>query len=401
VSPSGRRPAPGEGGREELVNPFYQRVLLPPVRYLTRGDAEVAMDWHLRSLRLAQRRPAVLRLLARRHGPPDPCLAQELMGGLRFPQPVGIAAGLDKNAAVHPALAAHHAPGFIEVGTVTRRAQPGNPRPRIRRRGPHHLINAMGFPNEGVEAMVANLRRLGPAPVPLGVNIGKNKDSDPEQVAAEYAGIVGVLAEAGVLPDYVAVNVSSPNTPGLRDLQRDGTLAELLAAVAAAMESAAQPRSRRRLLVKLAPDLDDDVFDSLVAVVLRAGIGGLILTNTTAVPGGGGLSGPDLYPLSSRLVRRAAAVLPADRVIVATGGVDTVDRAYEMLRHADLIGAYTGLVLKGPGLLRHLSDGVAARMRADGVGSLPQLRAPNRPAAGTADGTPTPTPTPETGRSAG
>lgn len=380
--------------RGDAVNPLYRHVLLPPVRYLTRRDAEVAMDWHLRTMRAVQRSGWALRLMARGDraaGPVSgPPLAQELMDGLRFPHPFGIAAGLDKNAAVVPAFAAHHSPGFIEVGTVTLRPQPGNPRPRITRPDRDHLLNSMGFPNAGSSVVADNLRRtLARHPdlgFPVGVNIGKNKTSPPEQVAQEYAAVVRAFAERGVVPDYVTVNVSSPNTPGLRAMQEVAVLSEILAAVIEEMEAAARQRPgpeqraprRHRLLVKLAPDLTPDAFEAIVACVLQLDAGGLILTNTQPQAAGGGLSGPDLYPLSSRLVRLAAEQLPPDKVIVATGGMDTVDRVYEMLQHADLVGVYTGLVLQGPGLLRHLRDGVAARMRADGVGSLAQLRATRR-----------------------
>jgi dihydroorotate dehydrogenase len=365
------------------VNPLYRHVLLPPVRLLTRRDAEVAMDWHLGAMKRVQRSPRALRLLARGHEPAaEPLLAQDLMGGVRFPHPFGIAAGLDKNAAVVPAFVAHHSPGFVEVGTVTLRPQPGNPRPRIVRHGRDHLINSMGFPNAGAEVVAGNLRGClstgSAAGVPIGVNIGRNKDTTPEDAAAEYAAIVRTFRDAGAMPDYVAVNVSSPNTPGLRAMQDGALLAELLAAVAEAMESGPPARSRQRLLVKLAPDLTPEQFDGLVDCVLGQDVGGLILTNTRPAPTKGGLSGPDLYPLSSRLVRLAAERLPAGKVIVATGGMDDVDRVYEMLRHADLVGVYTGLVLKGPGLLRHLRDGVARRMRADGVSSLAELRSERR-----------------------
>ena len=370
------------------MNPLYRHVLLPPVRYLTRRDAEVAMDWHLRSMQLAQRSPLALRLLARGEGPPDPALRQALMDGLVFPHPIGIAAGLDKNAAVVPAFEAHHSPGFVEVGTVTLRPQPGNPRPRIRRRDADHLINSMGFPNAGAEVVAANLaghlaaRRAtgaGAGPdVPIGVNLGRNKTTEPQDAAAEYARIVRTFREGGATPAYFAVNVSSPNTPGLRAMQDGAVLGELLAAVVAAMAEGEPARGAHRLLVKLAPDLTPGQLESLLACVVEQDIGGVILTNTLPQIPAGGLSGPDLYAHSSEQVRRASRLLPADKVIVATGGVDTVERAYEMLQHADLVGVYTGLVLKGPGLLRHLRDGVAARMRADGVSCLADLRAAAR-----------------------
>jgi len=164
----------------------------------------------------------------------------------------------------------------------------------------------------------------------------------------------------------------------LRAMQDGALLGDLLAAVVEAMEAEPPVRSRHRLLVKFAPDLSPAQLESLVACVLEQDVGGVILTNTLPTPPAGGLSGPDLYRHSSALVRRAAALLPAGKVIVATGGMDTVEKAYDMLHHADLVGVYTGLVLQGPGLLRHLRDGVAARLRADGVSSLAQLRSATR-----------------------
>ena len=365
------------------MSALYRRVLLPPVALATRRDAEVAMDAHLRAMRALQARPALLRLAARRHGtPPDPLLAQDLLDGLRFPHPFGVAAGYDKNAAVYPAFEAHFTPGFVEVGTVTLRPQDGNPRPRVHRLPGGHLVNAMGFPNGGAEATVANLLAL-PAPtVPLGVNVGKLKDTPDEGAAAEYADVVrrfGTLGER--TPGYYVVNVSSPNTPGLRALQEGGRLSAVLEAVTAALDEQVHlaARPRRRLLVKLAPELGPAGLEAVAELVLRHDTGGLVLTNTRAAGDRpGGVSGRDLFALSSAMVRRAAGLLPADRVLVATGGVDSVDRAWEMLRHADLVGVYTGLVFRGPGLLRELRDGVAARLRAEGLPSLAALRAPQR-----------------------
>ncbi len=362
---------------------LYRRLVLPPVALATRRDAEVALHAHLTAMRALQARPALLRLAARRHQhPADPLLTQELLDGLRFPHPFGVAAGYDKNAAVYPAFEAHFSPGFVEVGTVTLRPQAGNPRPRVQRLPGGHLVNAMGFPNAGADAVLANLQRLPGPTVPLGVNVGKLKDTPDEAAAVEYAELVrrcGALGER--TPGYYVVNVSSPNTPGLRALQEGGRLAEILDAVTAALDG--QPhlasRPRRRLLVKLAPELGPAGLEAVAELVVRYDTGGLVLTNTRAAGDRpGGISGPDLFELSSAMVRRAAGLLPADRVIVATGGVDRVDRAWEVLQYADLVGVYTGLVFEGPRLLRDLRDGIAARLRAEGVPSLAALRSAQR-----------------------
>jgi dihydroorotate dehydrogenase len=367
------------------VSVVYRRVLLPPVALATRRDAETALDLHLRAMKALQANGALLSALARRHAAgTDPMLGQELMSGLRFPHPIGVAAGYDKNAAVYPAFEAHFSPGFVEVGTVTLHRQDGNPRPRIHRLPGGHLVNAMGFPNAGAEAVADNLATLPSPAVPLGVNVGKLKATPDAQAPQEYAAVVRRFAALGArAPGYYVVNVSSPNTPGLRALQEVGRLAEILDAVTAALDEQTElaERPRRRLLVKLAPELTPADVDAVVELILRYDTGGLVLTNTRAATGrAGGVSGPELYPLSSALVSAAAAVLPADRILVATGGIDSVDRAYAMLACADLVGVYTGLVFHGPGLIRRLRDGVAARLRADGVESLADLRAGQRPA---------------------
>jgi dihydroorotate dehydrogenase len=364
------------------VSSLYGKVLLPPVALATRRDAEVAMDLHLRAMKALQANPRVLEAVRRRHREEGE-LEQELLDGLRFPHPFGVAAGYDKNAAVYPAFEAHFSPGFVEVGTVTLRPQGGNPRPRIHRLPRGHLVNAMGFPNAGSDAVVANLITLPGPTAPLGVNVGKLKATPDAGAPAEYAEVVRRFAGLGErAPDYFVVNVSSPNTPGLRALQEVGRLGEILAAVTAVLDAfpGLAPRPRRRLLVKLAPELGPGDVEAVVGLVLQHDTGGLVLTNTRAAGDRpGGISGPDLFPLSSAMVATAAALLPADRVIVATGGIDSVDKAYDVLASADLVGVYTGLVFQGPGLLRRLRDGVAARLRADGLGSLAELRAAHRP----------------------
>ena len=193
--------------------------------------------------------------------------------------------GYDKNAAVYPAFEAHFSPGFVEVGTVTLRPQGGNPRPRIHRLPGGHLVNAMGFPNAGAEAVAAHLRTLPSADVPLGVNVGKLKATPDADAPAEYAEVVRRFADLGErAPAYLVVNVSSPNTPGLRALQEVGRLGEILDAVTAVLDAfpGLAPRPRRRLLVKLAPELTPDDVEAVVGLVLRYDTGGLILTNTRA-----------------------------------------------------------------------------------------------------------------------
>jgi len=328
------------------------------------------------------------------------------MGGVAFPNPFTTAAGMDKNGTVFHALARLTGAGAVELGAVTKRPQTGNERPRVVRVGRDNLINAMGFPNEGIDALVRAVANGREPLVPLAVQVAKNKDTSDEDAPAEYGELVRSFAgtksaargaTGRPLPDYFSLNVSSPNTPGLRALQAPEVLRSILDQVGAALDERDDlgPEPRRRLLVKLAPDLDLDALDAVVDLVVSSGVGGLVLTNTTTErpvasrysSRPGGFSGSALFDRSARLVRRAAEQLPTDRVLIATGGIDTVDRAYEMLRYADLVGAYTGLVLQGPNLFRRLAAGVVARMEAEGVGSLAELRADQRPRPGSGTST--------------
>jgi dihydroorotate dehydrogenase len=374
------------------VDTIYRKVLLPPVRALTRDDAEVAHDLFLRIMGMLQRRPPLQRMLLRRGTIEDPRLDQSLMDGIHFANPFVTAAGMDKNGTIHQALAALTGVGAVELGGVTKVPQPGNPRPRIVRVGKDNLINSMGFPSAGVDVLAANVVAAGPCSVPLGVQVAKNKGTADLDAPAEYAAVIDRLRERGVdrFVDYLTINVSSPNTPGLRALQTPELLGVVMEATTEAVDRWGDrwTNPRRRLLVKLAPDLGEAAIEAAIQQVLERGAGGVILTNTTTarpVSGRnddrpGGFSGSALYGRSSRLVRFAAGLVPKDRLLVATGGIDSVDRAYEMLRHADLVGGYTGLVLRGPNLFRRLAAGVVERMVQDGISSLEELRAGQRPA---------------------
>jgi dihydroorotate dehydrogenase len=377
--------------RASTLDATYRRVLLPPVRILTRRDAETAHEWFLTVMRGLERRPGLLRSLAGRWRP-HAMLRQTLLDGLDFATPFGVAAGLDKNAAIYRALQAVSSPGFIEIGTVTPRAQAGNPRPRVVRVDASNIINAMGFPNEGVEAAIGRLATAPPQHAPLGLNIGKMRDTSEADTPEEYRKLIAATAELHTqhrLPDFYVINVSSPNTPGLTSMQKVEPLSAIVEATTTELDAIGQHTNlRHRLLIKLGPDIDAADLEPVVDLVDRFDIGGLIATNTTTTrpvrsrhdDRAGGFSGSALYDRSARTVRFIASRLPRNRVLVATGGIDTADRAFEMLRHADLIGGYTGLVLQGPRLFRRLADGVADRMRHLGVGSLAELREETRPA---------------------
>lgn len=378
---------------DEMLNALYRTAVLPMVKLLTRNDPESAHDWLLAALAGLQQRAWLLDLIIQRREFSDPRLRQTLLGGLSFPNPFGVAAGLDKNASVYPALIGLIDPGFIEVGGVTQQPQVGNPRPRIIRVGRDGLINNMGFPNDGAAAVIDRLATLPPPSVPLGVNLGKMRDTADVDAAQDYAHLVraftAIQPYCGV-PHFYVINVSSPNTPGLTALQSVRPLTAILEAVTNEldMQRNCGVRLRNRLLIKLSPDLSESSIASIIELVLRFDIGGLIQSNTTSSrpisthyrSGPGGFSGSALYDRNARLVRLTASLLPRGKVLVATGGIDTIDKAYEMLQYADLVAGYTALVLRGFDLFKRLSHGILDRMEAVGVKSLGELRHGNRPA---------------------
>src|SRR5579859_1336868 len=309
-------------------------------------------------------------LLRRWLGPRDPVLRVRALG-LEFPGPLGLAAGFDKDARATAGLGALGF-GFVEVGTVTARAQPGNPRPRMfRLPADRALVNRMGFNNEGAAAAAARLRRR--AGVIVGVNIGKTKAVPDEEAARDYA--ASARAVAGVA-DYVVVNVSSPNTPGLRDLQAADRLKPVLVAVREALDAAADHRVP--LLVKIAPDLADADVDAIADLALELGLDGIVATNTTvsraglasspaevAAAGAGGLSGAPLRDRALAVLRRLRARAGDRLVLIAAGGIETGDDAWErMTAGATLVQAYTGFIYGGPLWPRRVHAGLARRAQA-------------------------------------
>ena len=297
--------------------------------------------------------------------------------GLRFPTPVGLAAGFDKDVRC-PDAAARLGLGFGEAGTVTPRPQPGNPRPRLfRLRRDRALINRYGFNSAGLDIAVKRLerwRRANGAPrCPLGINIGVNKDSaDP---ARDYA---DGLTRVAALADYVAVNVSSPNTPGLRAWQTGDALDRLLAALA---DAHARLDPAPPVLLKLAPEIDDEGLAALLDAIAGAPIAGLILTNTTTArppdlvsrerEEEGGLSGPPLGPRALEVLRRAYALSGGRLPLIGVGGIDSVEAAYARIRAgASLVQLYTALVYRGPRLVSEITQGLARLLAADGFASM-------------------------------
>ena len=288
--------------------------------------------------------------------------------GLHFATPLGVGAGLDKSGTAASGLFALGF-GFVEVGTVTPRAQPGNPAPRLFRIPEDQaLINRMGFNNPGAGEVVRNLRSVF-RPGPLGLNIGKNKVTPEEEAVSDYAAAARAVRDAA---DYVVINVSSPNTPGLRDLQRPERLAPILAAVK--VEILGKP-----LLVKFSPDLEDPDLDAVCDAARAAGVAGLIATNTTATrPSAsgvygeaGGLSGQPLKDAARRALRRARGRVGSEMVLVGVGGMENAADLLERLQDgASLLQAYTALIYGGPGWPRSVSIELARLLRAAGFRSV-------------------------------
>lgn len=327
---------------------IYENLLRP---LFFRLDAETAH--HLALKRLSGMPPALLRLIFGKTPETQP---RELFG-VTFPNPIGLAAGLDKNAVALPAWEALGF-GFIEIGTITAHGQPGNPLPRLFRYPPQQaLVNRMGFNNDGAEVVAARLSRLresGRWPrIPVGVNIGKSKITPNEQAAEDYLQSFRLLRDHG---DYFVINVSSPNTVGLRDLQATDSLREIVRVLRG--EDAKKP-----FLVKIAPDLADEQAFEIAAMAEAEGLAGLIVTNTTidhsALPKDrdetGGLSGAPLRERSTRLLRlvREHTSLP----IIGSGGVMDASSAKEKFdAGAGLVQIYTGFIYRGPRLIRDIAQ---------------------------------------------
>src|SRR5882672_7354695 len=330
----------------------YERFVRPLLFSL---DAETAHQLTIALLQRASRFDPALRMLRSLQPSPKP----KTLFGLTFPNPIGLAAGLDKNGVALPAWAALGF-GFIEIGTVTAKAQLGNPKPRIFRLPEQQaLINRLGFNNDGADAIarrLAALRESGPWPaVPVGINIGKSRTTPLEQATDDYLYSFRALRD---FADYITLNISSPNTPGLRELQEPEKLSELLYAVGKEAGTALKP-----LFVKISPDLSGTELKTILAVCEENGVSGIIATNTTLdhssiatqLDQAGGLSGAPLRDKSTALVREIAArsTIP----VIASGGIFDTESAMEKFHAgAVLIQLYTGLVYRGPQLLREIMD---------------------------------------------
>jgi dihydroorotate dehydrogenase len=347
----------------------WYEALARPVLFRIGPDAEAAHDWTLKRLTALSGRPRTLRILSRLlavSAPTD-------VFGLRFANPVGLAAGLDKDGtalSAWPALGF----GFVEVGTVTWHSQPGNAAPRLfRLPRSGAIVNRMGLNNAGAAALAARLAGLGRLPVPLGISLGKSAHTPLERSIEDYLASLGALYSYG---DYFAVNVSSPNTPGLRSLQDRAYLDELLGALLARAADLADGAAPKPLLVKIAPDLTDRAIDDVLQVCVDRGAAGLIATNTTlgrpgvhpaeaaAASQSGGLSGRPLAARSRAVVAHVHRHTGGRLPIIGVGGVMRAEDALGLIdAGASLVQLCTGLVYHGPGLVRRVALALRGRSR--------------------------------------
>jgi len=329
-------------------------LAMPVMRRL---DPETAHNLSLRALSLG--------FAGRDSTPDDPILATPAFGRV-LPNPIGLAAGFDKNAVALNVLA-RLGFGFVEAGTVTPRPQPGNPKPRLFRLPEDKaVINRMGFNNAGIEVFLGNLKQADRTRIALGANVGINKEgADPER---DYPALVAAVSP---FADYVTINISSPNTPGLRDLQGEARLAGILGAIA----------TDKPVYVKIAPDLSEEGLEAVVNVCIAQRVTGLIVSNTTlARPDSlrgrykseaGGLSGAPLLAKSTEMLARAYQLAAGRLALIGVGGIfEPEDVLAKILAGASLVQVYSGFAYQGPAMLPRLKTGLAALLRARGFSSV-------------------------------
>ncbi|MDP3981671.1 MAG: quinone-dependent dihydroorotate dehydrogenase [Chlamydiota bacterium] len=310
----------------------------------------------------------------------DPRLRQKVFG-ISFRNPIGLAAGFDKNAVALRGLESLGF-GFLEIGTITRYQQAGNPRPRILRMPEHQaIINWMGFNNHGADIVADRLRTTGRISIPIGISMGKSKITPLESAAEDYLCSFRSLYRYG---QYFVINVSSPNTPDLRKLQEKGHLNILLPAIQKENGLLAKKFGipRKPILVKAAPDLTFEAIDELLDVCFQYHIDGIIFGNTTISREGltkptetrGGMSGDPLWPKAIAIVRYVYKQTKGKLPIVGVGGITNVERAYEALHYANLIEIYTGLIYEGPSICHDMNKGMLRLMDRDRIKHISELR---------------------------
>lgn len=350
------------------MSAIFQKLVRP---LLFRLDAETAHELGVNALRIGLGTGLLQATFGKKQ---DELLGPTKRFGLNFSNPFGIAAGFDKNGIVVNQLAALGF-GFVEVGTVTMRPQPGNERPRLFRLPKDQaLLNRLGFNNEGAEAVAERLGHLRRKCV-VGVNIGRNKDVPNDQAVENYAAAFDVIRPVA---DYVTINISSPNTPGLRELQRSENIEDLLST----LQARNRQSSNLPLLVKIAPDLSGAEIESIVDICIRLEVDGIVATNTTIsrdrlkTPGveslgAGGISGRPLTDRSTQLIRTIFRYSHGRLPIVGVGGIFTAEDAFEKIAAgACLLQAYTGFIYSGPGFASDINVGLKAILRQRGFRDL-------------------------------
>ncbi|HEX7058022.1 MAG TPA: quinone-dependent dihydroorotate dehydrogenase [Bacilli bacterium] len=355
---------------------LYRKLVKP---LLFRIDPEKIHNRTIAGLRLAANVPGVLPAMRAICGVQATRKLAVDVFGLHFHNPVGLAAGLDKNGAAIPAFSSFGF-GFVEVGTVTPKPQPGNELPRLFRLPEDEaLINRMGFNNAGAQALAEKMRALRIRPVPVAINIGKNKTTPNEQAVNDYRACIDTLYEYG---DFFVVNISSPNTPDLRKLQYGDFLQTLLNAVVREMRRKAGDRPVKPALVKIAPDVAPDELQLMAETIAASGISGIIATNTTVARQGlksghaaetGGLSGKPLNKRSTEVIRALYRATNGKLPIIGSGGIFTAEDAYAKIRAgASLVEVYTALIYQGPGIVKKINAGLLKLMQQDGIHHISQ-----------------------------
>jgi dihydroorotate dehydrogenase len=346
-------------------------------KLLFQMNPETAHDWAIFGLKMIQASPTLINWIAKSMILQDSRLQTQLWS-LTFPNPIGLAAGFDKHANVYPALAALGF-GFVEVGTLTPRPQLGNPTPRLfRLPAEEGLINRMGFNNHGVKAAKRTFARLTRPSIPIGINLGKNKETPNKEAANDYRQGLETLYGHG---DYFVINISSPNTERLRDLQNRDALPGLLRAILSKRKELTKKKGAQRpILLKVSPDLSQEQLTDVVNTALSAGIDGIIATNTTLSRKGlqsphqqerGGVSGKPLTQRSTMLIRHIYSITQGKVPIIGVGGVFTGRDAYEKIRAgANLIQIYTSLIYRGPSVAKSIQQELLRWMERDHLSSI-------------------------------
>lgn len=350
-------------------------------KLLFQMNPEQAHNITIRGLHIMQQTPTMRNFFQKRFTVTDPRLENKILG-LHFPNPVGLAAGFDKHANAYPGLAALGF-GFVEVGTLTPRPQNGNPKPRLfRLPADEAVINRMGFNNHGLEEAKRSFQTLPRPSIPIGINLGKNKDTPNELANSDYRHGLMSLYDYG---DYFVLNVSSPNTAGLRDLQQVDALQKLLSSVLSTRDQLlTETSSYRPVLLKIAPDLTPEQVKEIISTAVKLGIDGIIATNTTIsrenlqpspyINQAGGLSGRPLTKRSTEWIRFIYQITESEVPIIGVGGIFSGADAYEKLAAgANLIQVYTGMIYEGPAIARKVNLELLAILEQKGVHALQEI----------------------------